>query len=885
MKNNEEKIQKKIYSGLTEIEIKNSREHYGTNLITSQKQDSFFHLLLQSLGDPIIKILLIALGIKMIFLLKQFDWFETIGIVIAIFVASFISTISEYGSEKAFAKLQEESLKLKCRVRRNGQVEEIPIDEVVVGDIVLLEAGDKIPADGKIIKGELSVDESSLNGETKEAKKIAVQHFSDKGTSQNYVYRGTVVYEKEAVMLVTQVGNETIFGKLAKEIQEKQPESPLKIRLRGLAKVISKIGYIGSALVAFSYLFSVIVIENQFNLDKITAMITNFPVITGHILYALTLCVTIIVVAVPEGLPMMITLVLSSNMKRMLKNNVLVRKLTGIETAGNLNILFTDKTGTLTKGKLEVIQFYTGSRKEYHSEFELTKYSNFYPIVKASMVCNNASSFNSERTKIVGGNITDRAILEFAGINVDLPYQKLNTIPFDSKNKYSATAIEMNGRVNLIKGAPEKILSACTSYYEENGKKSYIFPKYMIENKVKSMTSRGIRAVAFATSKNYQITDLKDLTFVGIAFIKDDIREEAKEGIQLVHDAHIQTVMITGDNKDTAISIGKEVGLLSTPDDIVLTSSELAKKTDSEVKQLLPNLRIVARSLPQDKSRLVRLSQELNLVVGMTGDGVNDAPALKKADVGFAMGSGTEVSKEASDIVILDDNFLSISKAILFGRTIFKSIRKFIILQLTINACAIGLSIIGPFIGIDTPVTVIQMLWINMVMDTLAGLAFAFEPPLLEYMNEYPKKKNEAIMNKYMMNQIIVNGVYSCLLCIAFLKVPMIKTWFRFGANQIYLMTAFFGLFIFVDIFNGFNARTHRLNIFAHLKQNKMFIFIMMLIVLVQVILIYYGGSLFRTAGLTIKEFAVMLLLASTVIPVDWLRKLILRKQGIIGGV
>ena len=372
---------------------------------------------------------------------------------------------------------------------------------------------------------------------------------------------------------------------------------------------------------------------------------------------------------------------------------------------------------------------------------------------------------------------------------------------------------------------------------------------------------------------------------VGIVLIKDEVRKEAIEGIKLVNKAHIQTVMITGDNKDTAFSIGKEVGLIKNNNDLVLTSDELKTKSDDEIKKILPYLRIVARALPQDKSRLVKIAQDLGLVVGMTGDGVNDAPALKKADVGFSMGSGTEVAKEASDIVILDDNFLSISKAILFGRTIFKSIRKFIIFQLTVNMCAISLSIIGPFIGVDTPVTVIQMLWINMVMDTLAGLAFSFEPPLLEYMDEYPKKRDEKILNKYMLHEILFTGSYSSLLCVFFLKNPFIHSLFRNGVNDEYFMTAFFGLFIFIGIFNCFNARTNRLNLLSNLLKNKIFLATIIFIFIVQLILIYYGGDLFRTAGLTLKELEIMIVIAFTVIPIDWFRKIFLRSRGYIGGV
>jgi calcium-translocating P-type ATPase len=863
-----------MYNGLTNEEVLESRKKYGSNELEKTKKDGFFKLLIGTLGDPIIKILLIALAIKTVFLFKNFDWYETIGIVIAILFASLISTISEYGSEQAFSKLQEEVSKISCKVIRNGKKIEIPINEVVVGDIVSLETGDKIPADGLIVKGKISVDESSLNGETKEAYKESIINMN-LVNNKNRVFKGSVVYSNSALMKVTHVGENTFYGKIALELQEKSPDTPLKLRLRDLAKFISKIGYVGAFLVFFSYLFKVIVINNNFNIDEIINMVTNFPIITGHILYALTLCVTIIIVAVPEGLPMMITLVLSSNMKRMMKDNVLVRKLVGIETSGSINILFTDKTGTLTKGKLEVKGIISGDLKEYKREKDLEKNKKYYDIVKLSCIGNNESSYSDD--KIIGGNITDRAILSFFK-NDNKKIKKEEVIPFDSKNKYSITCVD---GINLIKGAPEVILKNCTSYYDSLGSIRRIINLRKIESKVKENASNGIRVLMLATSKNKDINNISNLTLVGIILIKDDVRKDAIEGVKMVNSAHIKTIMITGDNKDTATSIAKEVGIYK-EGDLILTSEELNKLSDEQLKEKLMKLSVVARSLPTDKSRLVRISQEMNLVVGMTGDGVNDAPALKKADVGFSMGSGTEVAKEASDIVILDDNFLSISKAILFGRTIFKSIRKFIILQLTINLCALSLSIIGPFINIEMPITVIQMLWINMVMDTLAGLAFSFEPPLKEYMNEYPKKKDEAIINKYMINQIFLTGAYSSLICILFLKLNIIKELYRSDA---YLYTAFFGLFIFIDIFNSFNARTHRLNILGNILKNRVFIVIMSFIVIVQILLIYYGGNVFRTTGLSLFEFEIMIVFALTVIPFDMIRKLILKKKGMKYGV
>lgn len=861
----------KYSTGLNNEEVLKSRKEYGSNKITDKKQDGFIKLLIESLGDPIIKILLIALAIKVVFLFQDFDWFETLGIVIAIFLASFISSISEYGSEQAFKRLEQEAKKSLVKVIRNNNIEEIPIDDVVKNDIVLLSSGDKVPADGILIEGEIDVDESVLNGETKENEKNTINNRN--------LLRGSIVVNKEGKMLVTQVGDKTVYGSLALEIQEKQPESPLKIRLRGLAKVISRIGYIGAVLVSFSYLFSVIVINNNFDLNKIINTVTNFKIMFEYIIYALTLSVTIIVVAVPEGLPMMITLVLSSNMKRMLKNNVLVRKLVGIETAGSINLLLTDKTGTITKGKLEVTSIITGDLKKYNNHLEIEPYKKLANYLDMSMVINNASKLDNNNN-VIGGNITDRALLKFCNkkyTNINI----VNSIPFNSTNKYAITIIKHDQKnIALIKGAQEKILPYCKYYIDQNGSKKPLLNQNKIKTVIKEETLKGSRVLLLAINDNINsLNYISNLALVGIVLIKDEIRKEAIEGLNLVKNAHIETIMITGDSKETAIAIGKEINLIQNKDDLVLTSHDLNKLSDEEVSKILPNIKVIARALPSDKSRLVKIAQSNNLVVGMTGDGVNDAPALKKCDVGFAMGSGTEVAKSAADIVIMDDNILSISKAILFGRTIFKSIRKFIIFQLTVNICALTISIIGPFIGINTPITIIQMLWINMIMDTLAGLAFSFEPPLNEYMNEYPKQKDEAIINKYMYTEILITGFYSALICILFLKLPIVRTIIRVEDNYKYLMTAYFALFIFISIFNAFNARTKRINLLSNLTKNIVFLITFILIIIIQIYLIYFGGDLFRTYGLTSLEFIFVIILAFSVIPFDMIRKIIIKKK------
>lgn len=860
--------------GLTEAEVLSSRKSYGNNEISKIKQNSFIKLLLESLGDPIIKILLIALAIKIVFLFRDFDWFETIGILIAIFLASFISSISEYGSEKAFRRLSKEASLLNVKVKRNDKILEIPIIDVVKNDLVLLNTGDKIPADGFLVNGSVLIDESTINGEAKEVEKVSI---TNEIKEENRVYRGTIIYNGNAIMKVENVGNNTIYGKLALELQENEPISPLKLRLRELAKTISKIGYIGAILVMISYLFSVIVMENNFDKTLIMNTLTNYPVLFDYFIQALTLSVTIIIVAVPEGLPVMVTLVLSSNMKRMLKENVLVRRLVGIETAGSLNVLLTDKTGTLTKGKLEVIEFISGNLKSYEN-IENIKKEDFNKIILESFYYNNESNFD-DFLNVIGGNTTDKAILNFLKKPIISNYKVIDKIPFNSTNKYSLVKINNKEEMTFVKGEPEKILSLCTRYLDESNKERVFLNKDKIEAKISNLTKKGIRVIVMAITKNKMIEEIKDLTFLGLIAIKDELRIEAKEGIKSLENAGINIIMITGDHLDTAKSIATDVGLIKSNNDLVLTSSELNKMSDIEIKRIIKNVKVIARALPKDKSRLVTILEEMDLVVGMTGDGVNDAPALKKANVGFAMGSGTEVSKEASDIVILDDNILSISNAILYGRTIFKSIRKFIIYQLTCNIGALFISIIGPFIGVNMPITILQMLWINMIMDTFAGLAFSFEPPLKRYMNELPKKKDERIINGYMYSEIIFTGIYSALLCILFLKLPLFKTLVRTGENYKYLMTAYFALFIFIGVSNAFNARSERINLFSNIKQNKVFIFIILFIIIVQIYLIYHGGSLFRTYGLTIKELILVIILSLSVIPIDILRKIYIRKK------
>ncbi len=866
--------------GLTDEQVRASKEKFGDNRMTVQQTEGFWSKLKDNFGDPMIKILCVALLINVVFaFMGETEWYEPVGIAIAVLLATLVSTFSEYRNENAFQKLQAEASQIKCKVYRNNDIVEIPIDDIVVDDCVLLQSGDKIPADGVLIDGTLQADQSVLNGEAKEAEKVTGEVTKEDEESKDFlnkykVFRGSVVCAGNAVMRVTTVGDKSIYGQIASELQsDDDRETPLKLKLGKLAKQISMFGYIGGVAIAVAMLV-VTVFAAGFEPTWVN--------IVSAIVDAVMMAVIIIVMAVPEGLPLMIAIVSAQNMGKMLKESVLVRKISGIETAGSINILFSDKTGTITKGQLEAVVFVDGQGTSRSTFAEVP--GKLHDLLSVSIRKNTGAILTGEKGKmhVVGGNATERALLGFVAdaeetVSADIKA----SIPFNSKNKYSAAQVTGDISTTLIKGAPERIVAKCRYYFDENGEKKPL-DAAAITKEMDALAARAIRVLALAVCDNAIVDDALpegDWTLVGVIGIRDEVRPEAIDAIAQVHEAGVQVVMITGDRKDTAVAIAKEAGLLRSDDEMVLTSEELEAMTDEEISANLSKIRVVSRALPSDKSRLVRIAQALNLVVGMTGDGVNDSPALKRADVGFAMGGGTEVAKEASEIVILNDNFSSIEKAILYGRTIFNSIRKFIIFQLTINVAAVLISFISPLLGIEKPLTITQILWVNLVMDTLAALAFGGEPALQRYMKEKPKHREEPIVSKSMWTSIIIGALWTFALSLVFILTPFVKDFFRPDDANKFLMTGYFTFFIMIAVFNAFNARTEKLNLFDNITKNTGFLKVMGIIVVVQAIMTYLGGAVLSCYGLNVTEWLVVLVLAITIIPIDLIRKLIVKKS------
>ena len=711
------------FTGLTEKEVEQSRQKNGSNVIPDSEPTTFWQEFKETFNDPMIRILLaIAVLMIIMFFMGYAEIYEPLGTIVAVIIVAFVSAKTGVASDTKYRELKDNTKKDTCKVYRNGVVTIIDVDDVVVGDMVLLQSGDKIPADGILIDGDLRVDNSALNGEAEECKKTAADESfelkeditGDTFVDAHSLFRGAVVFDGEGVLAVKRVGLKSMMGKMALEMNEEDPDSPLKVKLGKLAHQISIFGYVGATVIAVLYLAYFIVRAGGFA----PYFGLGIEHIVQDVIKAVTLAIVIIVCAVPEGLPLMISLVLMQNTSRMLDHNVLVRKAEGIETAGSLNILFSDKTGTITKGSLEVVDFFTADGNSIEIK-ELSKHSKVKGLVDIAIGKNTQSLFD-DRGVVIGGNATDQALMKFIGKDTFIALSENKDLVvgahqgFNSTNKFSQARIDSLDKT-FYKGAPERLLAKAKKYLDENGEVKTI-DKAVLDRKIDELAARAMRVLAFGYSEKplTQNSINDDVVIIGLVGIRDDVRAEAKDAIAEVMGAGIQVVMITGDRLETAVAIAKDAGLIKNTSDRALSSAELNEMSDDEVKKLIPHIRVIARALPTDKSRMVRLCQEMNLVVGMTGDGVNDSPALKRADVGFAMGNGTEAAKEAGEIVILDDNFRSIKDAILYGRTIYHNILKFCKFQLVINVTAVIVSAIAPFFGVEEPLKVTHLLFVNL---------------------------------------------------------------------------------------------------------------------------------------------------------------------------
>ncbi len=883
-----------LKKGLNDQQVRQSREKYGNNVIPDSEPTTFWAEFKETFSDPMIKILLFIAGLMVVmFFLGYAEIYEPIGTVVAVLIVAFVTAKTGVASDTKYRELKNSTKKDVCKVYRNSMVTVIEVDDVVVGDKVLLQSGDKIPADGILVEGDLRVDNSALNGEAEECKKFATDistEMADNITGDTFVdkhslFRGAVVFDGTGILDVRKVGLKTMMGKMAEEMQEDEVDSPLKVKLGKLAHQISTFGYIGAFVIAVFYMAYFVL--NAGGIEQYLSI--GWAEILKNVIDAVSLAIVIIVCAVPEGLPLMISLVLMQNTSKMLDHNVLVRKAEGIETAGSLNILFSDKTGTITKGMLEVVEFFMPNGDTIPID-NLGLHSKVKALLDISIGKNTVSMFDANH-KVIGGNATDQALMKFIGeetynvLTNESEYSVTNSQGFNSSNKFSQVEIKELGKT-FYKGAPEKFLSIATKALDEDGNEVELnFDE--INEKINTLASRAMRVLAFGYSNSSMTENAinDDVVLIGFVAIRDDVRPEAKMAIKEVMDAGIQVVMITGDRLETAVSIAEDAGLIQNQSDKALTSTELNSLSDDEIKSMIKDIRVIARALPTDKSRMVRICQEMNLVVGMTGDGVNDSPALKRADVGFAMGSGTEAAKEAGKIVVLDDNFRSIKDAILYGRTIYHNILKFCKFQLVINVAAVVVSAIAPFFGVDEPLKVTHLLFVNLVMDGLGAIMLGNEPAKEKYMEEAPRRRDESIVSKKMMAQILTMGAWLVVISFAFLKLPFFDQFFNTEEQK---LTAYFVLFILSALFNGFNVRDERFAIFSGLNENTGFLKVFFVIIAVQACIVNAGlvnldifkwiGEMFSCVPFGITGWVVVIILGFTMIPVDIVRKLIFNK-------
>ncbi|MCF7990463.1 MAG: calcium-translocating P-type ATPase, PMCA-type [Thiohalocapsa sp.] len=884
---------KNVHPGLTTESVSASRGQWGSNKLTPQETETFWEKLLANFKDPTIIVLLVALVmITGLAILGYTEWYEGVGIAIAVLIAVGVATGSEYKNEGAFQRLLNDASQIQVKVFRAGGSAEIPIDDIVVGDIVLLLPGDKVPADGIVLDGGITLDQASMTGESEPVNKSAIPNreaASELGDlhDPHWVFRGAVVEDGEAIVEITAVGDKTFYGRLAKEMGGEDRETPLQAKLSVLAGQIGKFGLYGGIAIALAFMGQKLFMERGLTLSTIGPFLAdggNWALLLTELVTAVILAAVIIVVAVPEGLPMMVAIVLSLNMRKLLQDRVLVRKLLGIEAAGSLNVLFSDKTGTLTQGQLQVSTVVLGDGRQSESFDALPE--ALQRVVGTSVRMNTMAVIDTSAdgvVNIVGADRTEAALLKFVEplLREPDPATVVDAVAFSTARKFSAAQLEGGPATTLVKGAPELILPRCTRALDANGQAQPLTTHAELDAVLNSLAERSMRLLALAVA-DAPIGEHKELpeqmTLVAVVGLRDELRAESREAVRTAREAGVHVVMVTGDRHETACAIAHDAGLLDRETGVALRSKEIDNLSDEELKEILPRLQVVSRAYPTTKSRLVRAAQEIDMVGGMTGDGVNDAAALKRSDVGFSMGSGTEVAKEAGDIVILNDNFSSLTRAVLYGRTLFKSIRKFLIFQLTVNVSAIMVAFLGPFFGFDLPLTMVQLLWINLIMDTLAALAFSGEAALDRYMREKPIPRDAPIISGDMWSSILINGSVISALSIVFLTYAPIKALFH---SEAAFMTGFFAFFVFTHNFNKFNARTEGLNLFEHMTKNPLFLVIVGLIFTLQILFTYFGGEVLRTVGLTASEWLWVLSLSAVIIPVDLTRKWIRDRLGL----
>jgi len=865
-----------LMRGLTEAQVEKSRQEHGINQLAKKEPESLWSMFIGAFDDIWIKVLCAALALKIVLavlgiivpaLAGENDIVEIISIILAIALATGFSTLSEYRNSSRSEALQEEYNKTFAKVIRDGKLLNILTSQIVKGDTVLIQAGDKVPVDGLIFEGNIKVSQAALNGESRDETKTATASMEE-AESTDYassckVFMGSVVTSGEGYMVATVIGDESELGKINKALtddEEEERKDTSSLKLEVVAGGIGKLGVSAAAIAG--------VLEVGLTLLRTDEVITPVFVLL-LVAEAVMLMASIVIMAVPEGLPMMNSLVQSMNTESMYKKNILVSHKAAFSDSAYMNVLFSDKTGTITEGNLSLVEFITGEGKVVDS----IQNKEFIEAI----TLNNLAKISEG--KPIGSNNMDRALLAYAmGRGYDgsgNEYEKVKEISgFDSEKK--CATVTLNDGTVYWKGATENIIGQATHYMLSDGtiKEFTSNERKEVEAKMLEEAKRTMKLLSVA-----KISGARTI-LMAVLCLRDNVRTDAVETVEILNNAGIQVVMVTGDAEETAVAIAKEAGILKDEKtDVVLTHEQLEKMPDEELKKKLLQLRVVSRAKPLDKKRLVSISQQLENVCGMTGDGVNDAPALKQADIGFAMGDGTAVAQEAGDVVILNNSLTSIKDCVLNSRTMAKSVGKFLIFQLTVNISTLLMNIIAPILGWTEPFSIVQILWINLIMDTLAAMAFGGEPILDRYMKDKPAKRTDNILTTYIKSAIGTSAVFITLGSILILENIAGITDFVTPADcadpELYKKTFMFAFFIYSIIFNSLNTRSERLNVFEHIGENKRFILVMGAIFVLQTIMIEIGGEVFSTTTLNVTALLISMALAVLIIPVDMVRKLI----------